>query len=197
MDMEIQNDPIRKPGRRDVALIAALVCCIAIAAAGTLAYFTAEETAYNVIAIGNLDMVLREETTGGAPFPEGGIDGVLPGAQVDKVVYVENAGSVDFYCRLGVEKVIELADPSHEPDPDAVTLDINTADWTEKDGFYHYKKALRPGEKTTPLFRKVKLGRDMGNEYMDAHIEINVLAQAVQSKNNAAGPLSAVGWPTT
>ena len=64
--MENQN---RKFSKKRIAVIAAIVCCIALVAAGSLAYFTAEETAYNVITTATLDMTLHEETTGGKPFP--------------------------------------------------------------------------------------------------------------------------------
>lgn len=49
--------------RKRIALAALVIACLALMAAGTAAYFTAQETAYNVITTGNLKMVLHDETT--------------------------------------------------------------------------------------------------------------------------------------
>lgn len=175
--------------------IAVLIAALAVVATGTAAYFTAEETSYNVITTGMLHMELVEETTDGAPWPEDGVTGVMPGVAVDKVVYVENVGSVPFFTRIAMDQIIMDAQGAEGTlSLEYVMLDLNTEDWTEKDGFYYYNHILEPGEKTEPLFTKVSFSPEMGNEYQDATLEIYVLAQAVQSKNNGTDPLSALGW---
>lgn len=184
--MEIQESATKKK----IGLIATLVCCIAILASGTLAYFTAEETAYNVITTGSLSMILHEETDGGKPFPTEGVVGVVPNTDVTKKVYVENSGNVDMYVRISVEQAI---DP--ELNLKYITLDLNTDDWTEQDGYYYYNRVLKSGEKTEPLFTQVSFSKNMGNEYMNARLTIDVNAQAVQSKNNTDSALTAAGWP--
>lgn len=182
--------------KKRAALIAAIVCCIAMVAAGSLAYFNAQETAKNVITTGALKMALHDETTDGKPFPEDGISGVVPATTVDKKVYVENVGNVDMYVRIALDKVITPAKGSQaELDFSNITLDIDSSKWTEKDGYYYYNRALKPGEKTEPLFTKVSFGAELGNDYMDAKVVIDVDAQAVQSKNNTDSALDAKGWP--
>lgn len=182
--------------KKRAALIAAIVCCIAMVAAGSLAYFNAQETAKNVITTGALKMVLHDETTDGKPFPEDGISGVVPATTVDKKVYVENVGNVDMYVRIALDKVITPAKGTQaELDFSNITLDIDSSKWTEKDGYYYYNRALKPGEKTEPLFTKVSFGAELGNDYMDAKVVIDVDAQAVQSKNNTDSALDAKGWP--
>ncbi|MBR5560616.1 MAG: SipW-dependent-type signal peptide-containing protein [Clostridia bacterium] len=49
--------------RKRIGLAALVIACLALVAAGTSAYFTAQETAYNVITTGNLKLVLHDETT--------------------------------------------------------------------------------------------------------------------------------------
>ena len=182
--------------KRRIGLIAALVCCIAILATGTLAYFNAEETAHNVITTGSLSMKLHEEAEDGKPFPTDGVSGVMPDTEVVKKAYVENTGGVDMYVRISIEKDIQsMEDAGVKLNFEHITLDINTADWTEKDGYYYYNRALKPGEKTEPLFTRVRFDKTMGNEYMNARISIDVNAQAVQSRNNTDSPLTAAGWP--
>lgn len=184
-----------RPRKRRLLLFALLACIVAIVAGGTLAYFTAEKTAYNVITTGRLSMNLREETTGGRPFPEDGVTGILPGQTVDKKVYVVNDGSVDFYARIALDKVItDAAGRKDTLNFNHIRLDINTADWTEKDGYYYYNRALKPGEATEPLFNTVSFDTKLSNDYMNARVEIHVDAQAVQSRNNGGSALEATGW---
>lgn len=184
----------KKSIRMRVTLVLALVlCCAALISLGTQAYFNAEETAVNLISTGTLDMTLHDETTDGQPFPAEGIDGVMPGEVVDKVVYVANTGDCDFYTRISLEKIINHSARS-VLNPSMMQLNLNTADWTEKDGWFYYKTALKPGEKTSPLFTTVSFSRDMSNEYMDCRAQIIVDAQAVQSRNNGTSALDCQGW---
>ena len=196
----MENQNMKTPNaitiKKRAALIAAIVCCIAMVAAGSLAYFNAQETAKNFITTGALKMALHDETTDGKPFPEDGISGVVPATTVDKKVYVENVGNVDMYVRIALDKVITPAKGTQaELDFSNITLDIDSSKWTEKDGYYYYNRALKPGEKTEPLFTKVSFGAELGNDYMDAKVVIDVDAQAVQSKNNTDSALDAKGWP--
>ena len=82
------------------------------------------------------------------------------------------------------------------PDGDKPRLTrLNTADWTEKDGYYYYTKPLKPGEVTAPIFTAVTFKADMGNEYQNATATVDVFAQAVQTANNGATVMDAQGWP--
>ena len=182
--------------KKQIALIAMMVSCIALLAAGTLAYFTAEETNYNVITTPGLNIRLEEETDGGDPWPEEGFSDIKPGMDVTKIAYVTNTGDVDAYIRIALKKTITPAEGvDAELNFDHITLDINTTDWTEQDGIYYYNKMLASGESTTPLFTNVHFGEVLGNEYKKARVVITVTAQAVQSKNNGDSALTAAGWP--
>lgn len=182
--------------KKQIALIAMMVSCIALLAAGTLAYFTAEETNYNVITTPGLNIRLEEETDGGEPWPEEGFSDIKPGMDVTKIAYVTNTGDVDAYIRIALKKTITPAEGvDAELNFDHITLDINTTDWTEQDGIYYYNKMLASGESTTPLFTNVHFGEVLGNEYKKARVVITVTAQAVQSKNNGDSALTAAGWP--
>jgi len=139
--------------KKRVLLAAVLAICMAIIATGTLAFFTAEETAYNVITTGILSMDLKEETTGGEPWPEEGVSGVVPGTEVDKVPYVVNNGGVDFYTRISVT-MKATGEDGGELSTDVVSLNIDTVNWTEKDGYYYYNGVVAPGKQTEPLFTK-------------------------------------------
>ena len=194
----MENRTVNKPNRKKgmLALLTLAVLCLSVLAGGTYAYFTVEETSYNVITMGVLDMDLVEETTGGAPWPEEGLSGMMPGMVADKKAYISNVGGVDFYTRVKVEKIVTLADGvTADVNLDHLVLDINTTEWTEQDGWYYFNGSLPAGESTAPLFTTVTFAPDMGNEYQNSTVQINVYAQAVQSRNNGESALTASGWP--
>lgn len=197
--MEQQNNqPKVKSGMKKRMLTAALaLCCLAVLATGTLAYFTAEETAQNVITMGALKMDLVELNEDGQPWKD--VENIVPGMEVTKEAFVKNTGTVDFYTRVMITKryVNEQGEELPDLDTDLVELDLGE-DWElGEDGFYYYKykKPVAPGEKTEPLFTTVTFSTKMGNEYQNVKVIIDLDAQAVQSRNNGDSALEATGWP--
>ena len=181
--------------RKRLVWIAVLICCAAVAATGSLAYFAAQETAFSAITTARLNMTLHEETSGGASFPTGGVVNVLPDSCVEKRVYVEYSGETGFWCRIRIDRSIQPAEGvDAQLGFDHIALDINTAAWTERDGYYYYNAPLKSGECTQPLFTQLRFGGELGNEYVNARLAIRVHAQAVQCKNNGASALDAAGW---
>lgn len=197
--MEQQNNqPKVKSGMKKRMLTAALaLCCLAVLATGTLAYFTAEETAQNVITMGSLKMELVELDEKGEPWED--VENIVPGMEVTKKAYVENTGTVDFYTRVKITKTFVPAQGEELPElnTELVRLDINEKYWKldEGDFYYYYKKPVAPGEKTEPLFTTVTFSTEMGNEYQNVKVIIDLDAQAVQSRNNGESALEATGWP--
>ena len=186
---------------------AILALCIALVGQGTLAYFTSRSTATNVITAGNISIELVEE----GQKPDGTwddfdkvhkgshVDGVMPGMDVAKRVYVTNTGDFPAYVRVKVDQAVELADAAAVEQQGAVTIDFNTTDWTLKDGYYYYNKALAPkgseGSATEYLFEKVTFNGLMDNRYQNAEIKVDVTAYATQVANNGSTALEAAGWP--
>ena len=186
--------------------IAALVVFIAIAVmsiSGTMAYFTADSVATNVITAGNIDITLEEwQVENEIPFPEKGLEGVMPGDNIAKIVKVRNDGDYPAYIRVLVDKKVELADrTATDNESDLISIDFNTADWTyqydetEGVGFYYYNSPLEAGAATVPLFTTVSFSTEMGNVFQNSKVQIDVKAYAVQVKNNGKTVLDAAGWP--
>lgn len=197
--MEQQNNqPKVKSGMKKRMLTAALaLCCLAVLATGTLAYFTAEETAQNVITMGALKMDLVELNEKGKPWTD--VENIVPGMEVTKKAFVKNTGTVDFYTRVKITKrfVNEQGEKLPELNTGLVELDLGE-DWKlDEDGFYYYKEPVAPGEETKPLFTTVTFSTEMGNEYQNVKVKIDLDAQAVQSRNNGERALKATGWPET
>ncbi len=189
--------------KRILLIGAFLIGLGAILAAGSLAYFTASSRAVNVITTGGIDIDLMEMTevttaegTELVPYDEVYPDGcaeVMPGMSVSKIVTVKNLdGSAESWIRVKTDIIVkgetELSD-------EMIIPNINTDDWELKDGFYYYKSPLKAGEETSPLFTEVEFDGDMDNEYQNSRVEIDVAAQAVQTKNNGASAAEAAGWP--
>lgn len=182
--------------KKKMLTLALIACLVAVASMGTLAYFSTTGTAENVITAGHIRAVLHEETTDKQPFPAEGIEGVMPGTAVDKVVYVENTGDYPAYVRIKLATSVQNADGEQMPVGDEmIALDLNTTDWTYQDGWYYYNTALAAAENTAPLLRRVLFSKQMGNAYMEATVKVDVAMQAVQSQNNGASALVASGWP--
>lgn len=182
--------------KRKLLVISLVAICVAILAAGTLAYFNAEETAHNVITTGSVKIAIQEWADEAKTEPFEDVTGIMPGATVTKIAEVKNTGASDAWIRVLVTKSIELTG-DEEANTDLVKLDLNTTDWTlGEDGYLYYSKVLKPGETTAPVFTSVTFDGKMGNEYQNATAKVDVAAQAVQSANNGESALEAGGWPT-
>ena len=180
--------------KKKLLILSLAAICLAITAIGTLAYFTSEGTAHNVITTGGVEITVQEWADEDKQTPFEDLEGIMPGMTVTKIAEIKNTGASDAWVRVKVEKNIKLQGEG-TPDTGLVELTLNTTDWTEKDGYYYYKEALKPGEVTAPIFTAVTFKPDMGNEYQNATATVDVSAQAVQTANNGATVMDAQGWP--
>ena len=182
--------------KRKLLILSVLAICIATLAAGTLAYFTSEGKAHNVITTGGVEITVQEWADEEKTKPFENLSGVMPNTTVTKIAEVKNTGASDAWVRVKVEKNIRLQGEG-TPDTGLVELTLNTDDWTEKDGYFYYTKALKPGEVTAPIFTAVTFKADMGNESQNATATVDVSAQAVQTANNGDAVMDAKGWPNS
>ena len=56
--------------------------------------------------------------------------------------------------------------------------------WIAQDGYYYYRNATKSGDTTGELFHGLKLNPLLPNAYQGCTVTVDVLAQAVQVKNN-------------
>lgn len=175
-----------------------LVICLTVACQGTLAYFTAEDTARNVITTGGIDITLEETTKEGVAFKD--VTGVMPGDTVSKIVTVTNE-QAEAYVRAWVDVTAvhpefgEVKAPMDLllPGDVEIAIDFDTENWlyNEDDGHFYYKTALSTGETTEPLFTEVSFDAEgMDNVWQNCELVIAIQAEAVQTANNP----EAVGW---
>lgn len=181
--------------KRKLLILSMLAICLAMLAAGTIAFFTAEGKAHNVITTGGVEIAVQEWADEAKTTPFEDLTGVMPNTTVTKIAEIKNTGASDAWVRVKVDKNIVLNADGVTPDTSLVELTRNTADWMEMDGYYYYTKPLKPGEVTAPIFTAVTFKADMGNEYQNATATVDVFAQAVQTANNGATVMDAQGWP--
>ena len=89
--------------KRKIWIIVLALISIASMASSTMAYFTGEHRAHNVITTGGVHIALVEQQRTGdtyTPFPKEGVTGVLPGTSISKIVSVENTGSAPAWVRI-------------------------------------------------------------------------------------------------
>lgn len=189
--------------KKKILLVSALAILFAVAVSGTLAYFTADEVAHNIITSGSVEIDLVEKTQlpDGtlADFPQEGISGVMPGTVVSKIVSVTNTGLSEAWIRVKIEAKIvgadgkELSGKLSDGSP-VMSFEISE-NWVEKDGYYYYKNPVAPGKNTDELMKEVTFDLLMGNEYQNCTANLIVSAEAVQTANNGKSVTDAEGWP--
>lgn len=191
--------------KKRILIVAAVIVCLALLGAGTLAYFTDEATAHNVITSNGIDIELEEwqDPDGDGedlqPYPSDPIP-VMPGTSLSKIVLVRNKDA-ESWIRASVKIVITDAEGktmelTQEQLDEVISLDINDTDWTEDGGWYYYNAPVAKDGSTEPLFTTVTFsGPNMTNEYQNCTVEIIVSAQATQYANNGETVMEAAGWP--
>ena len=178
--------------KRKILLLCLVVALLSVASVGTYAYYTMAETAGNVITTGSLTFDLLETTADGSPYPSEPVT-ILPGDVVSKVVTVKNTGTHPMYLRIKLTPGINDAALTVD---NCISIDINDEDWTLREGYYYYNRALEAAQTTEPLFTEVTfVGEEMDNAYLGKLFSLDVDVFAVQSEHNGATALEAQGWP--
>lgn len=181
--------------KRKLLVLSVAAICLAIIAAGTLAYFNAEDKAHNVITTGGINIAVQEWADEEKTQPFEDKEGIMPGNVVTKIVEVENTGANEAWVRVKFSVNIALAGDG-EADPSLIHLAINDEKWIDGgDGYYYYSEPLAPGETTSEALSSVSFDKTMGNEYQGATATVDVEAEAVQTANNGASATEAAGWP--
>jgi predicted ribosomally synthesized peptide with SipW-like signal peptide len=192
--------------KKKVLICALCVLVLLLAAAGgTLAYFTTESRARNVITTGTIDVVVTEHMLDDSGKPEAYPSepvSIMPGTTVSKIVTVtaaENSASAWVRARIDVEiRGADGAVMSHTAEELSrlMTVACEEENWTEQDGWWYCQVPVSHGESTPVLFREVVFsGPDMTNEYQGGTVTVLVTAQAVQTAHNGDSAIEAAGWP--
>ena len=184
--------------KKKILFLTAALICLSIAMTGTLAYFTADDVAHNVITTGKVNIALQEWANEDRTVPFENIEGVMPGNEITKIALVKNTGTAPAWIRVKIDIAVtkQIDKETVFLPSNKVLLDIDTENWKLKeDGYYYYQKALAADELTEPIFTSVLFDRSMNNAYQNSTASVDVFAEAVQTANNGANAEEASGWP--
>lgn len=184
--------------------IAAILICLSIITGGTYAYYTASDTARNVITTGGIDVqVVEQQLVNGTlqPYPNQPIK-ILPATTVSKIVSVQSNAQPAWVRMKYTLAVYDASDrklsiPAEELNK-AILIETDNSSWSYKNGWWYYNTAIKSGEITSPLFEEVTFsGPHMDNKYQSCTLVIDVTVQAVQQAHNGSSVTEVLGWPET
>lgn len=188
--------------KKKIVYIAAILICLSLITGGTLAYYTASDTARNVITSGGVDVKVVEQTLVNGSlqtYPNQPIP-VMPATAVSKIVSVRSQEQAA-WVRLNYSLTVFDAEGKEMDIPadelaKVIVIKPDSTNWTWKDGWWYYNTAIHSGQTSKPLFQQVGFsGPHMDNKYQNSTVEIIVTAQGVQKANNGSTVLDAMGWP--
>lgn len=192
--------------KKKLLLIAIAIICIAILSSGSMAFFTSEKQARNMITTRAVDILVEEwqETANGlVPYPDNKPIVVLPSVKISKIATIKNL-EADAFVRAKYDMALfdengNKIDISLENLLKMVSVKLNSVDWARKDKdseWWYYKGVVASGTSTQAFFTEVAFdGPNITNEYQNCTLKITVTAQAVQKANNGDNVFDAVGWP--
>lgn len=162
------------------ALAICTICMARVLGIGsTEAYLTSFDRADNMVSVGENTTEIVEHFPEPEPIP------VEENPEYHKEVRVMNAAEgkngsqVDCYVRLSVGC-------SHSDIGKAVVFkNLDTENWSRKDdGFYYFKKVLKEGESTTPLFTGFRIDSEkVEKDYLEmiSEFELQIYEESVQA----------------
>ena len=188
---EIHINEVVPEMKRKLVLTSAVVLILALLAAGTFAYFTKNARATNVITTGTISIQLNDEIkeTGAEKTDTGWtLSGVMPGQAVEKAVSVTNTGTSPAWLRVKLDIGVAMAAGKTDTwrGQNVLQFAVNPDWFLAEDGYYYYSKPVAADAETERLFQSgtLMLNPQLPNDYQGCAVTINVLAQAVQVKNN-------------
>lgn len=168
-----------------LTMVLALVLIGAVGVGATLAYFTDNDSATNVVTMGHVNIELTEEEW---TYGEEGITGVTPGQEIEKDPTITLVGdSLDAYVRIKLEVTgfdgVENADAYKAEILEDLVLGEG---WTKVGNYYYYaEKLTKDNASTTALFESVTIPYEWTNDVANATFNILVSAEAIQADNLA------------
>lgn len=188
--------------KKKLLYIAAIFICLSIITGGTFAYFTADDTAHNVITTNTvkIDVLCHSEEDGVINVDNIDPIRIMPATKVSRVVAAQSIETAA-WVRLKYEFMVYDSNGNQMDVPEdelkeVIIVKPDETNWILKDGWWHYNAMVRDGQETSPLFEEIEFsGPAMGNEYQNGKLKLIIHGQAVQYANNGESVMEAAGWP--
>ncbi len=156
------------------ALALAMISILTIG--GSLAYFTSEGKANNVLTVGSVKINVIEPN--GSKKTDHELEGVYPGQMISKDPTIENIGKNPCLVRVKVDMPV-----------DGIIYSTNGVDhalgenWVDGlDGFFYFLLPMEASEKTTAVFDQVTIPDSLTNNDSGKSYQLVVNAYAVQAQ---------------
>ena len=180
--------------KKKMLVVALIVICLAVCAAGSYAYYVTEAPAHSVITTNGVSIEILEngEAREAAPLAP------MPGGSADYEVAVK---ALDAACWVRIKMVAEFtaADGSTMPltaeeAAAYVSAEGGSAKWqyNAADGWYYYSEPLAQGAESELFISELAFSGQMDNEFQGSSVTVTVSAEATQSANNGTSGLDAV-----
>lgn len=182
-----------------------IIACIGLLAvfaiARSLTFTTVSVDTESTVTFGNLALQINETMLDeeGEEIPCT-LENAVPLARksdVSRIVRVENTGRQPMFVRVALDMQGEDQEGGEIENANALAeYALNEEDWTYRDGWYYYNALLEPGRETEALMTEVMFDiNKITADYPGGNFDLDILAQGVQSRNNADNALDAQGWP--
>lgn len=175
---------------KSIALIFSTLLLLVVIIGATVAYLTTNTSDItNTFIPGNVKITVDEEFDGESKT----------NVRISNPSNTEDTNYSDVYVRVmlvcnwyrktnNTEELV--GKPSWDILDAANQLNINDTDWFEcNDGFYYYKKVLKPGESTTNLINSIKLLQDTND---GTHQGLEIIAEGIQADGISESGVPAV-----
>lgn len=161
--------------KKKILSIALVVAMVAVIAAGSLAYFTDEDSKDNVFTVGNVDITLTEPN-----WDKEEKDDVYAGEPLAKDPTVTNVGKNPCFVRIKVENLDQFGNEN------LITYRTKYRDGALGDGwvmvgdYFYYTKVLEVEATTSALFDQIVMPKGLTGGEEAAPIKVT--AEAVQAQ---------------
>jgi len=170
---------MKKINKKFILILASVAVLLLVTVGGTVAYIVANTSSIvNTFNPSKVTCAVVED-----PFSEGV-------STVKKNVKVQNTGDTDAYIRVaivgnwhdtisGQDCIVDSWEYTGVPSP--------ASKWVKVDSYYYYTEDVPPNEFTSVLIDSIDVSQiTHPQDYPNAHLEVTILAQAVQSSPAAA-----------
>lgn len=190
-----------KLSKKNILIILLLIVIALCSIRGIIAYITRTTIAKNIITFGNLKMQLIE-TTIAENNKEIEVDlndeiNILENSKLSRLVKVKNLGKHDFFVRISMNMIGKEKNGEEFDANKFVLYNLNKTDWIYENGWYYYKKIVKPNEITSNLITEIDFDiNNISEKYPSSVFKLDIKAEAVQAENNAENVLEVLGWPS-
>lgn len=165
-------------GRR-IKITAAVLAAALLGLTGTYGFFSDTLKVTNHIALGDVNIGLREfEKKGGTEVAYQGPETILPGAVLSKIPRITNYAMP---CWVRARIIFENQSSGMEGLDDSM-LSGFTKNWVRRGEYYYYTEILKKKE-SVDLFQSVTIPASWTEEHENQKLGITVQAEAIQAAN--------------